>query len=137
MRVYQSFWYLPYARRRNEELKDCGVDEEKDVDPNDADKTIPLLQHTVYLRIGSTRRERYGRYLFVAKRQKSKYAVVSVHTIDEAFLSNRLLGRLNNMNNSPVINLTDFRSFADGDKIFYKTAEHIEKYYNHWKEHTP
>lgn len=127
------------------EMEKLGI--KKSDAPDDStgqDLTVPMLQDTVYLRIKSTLRPKNARYTYVAKMQCSKYAVIAVHTLDEIFLFNRLLLELQNSsatrnsNNSILLNYQEFafkwNTIADGISIFYKTAEHIEKHYNHWKD---
>lgn len=102
--------------------------------------TIPMLKDTVFLKTDSTLRPKNARYVYVAKMQRSKFAVVAVHTLDEIFLFNNLLtdwknSNTNNKGNNEItINYEAFalkwNMIANGVSIFYKTPEHIEKYYN-------
>lgn len=49
------------------------------------DPTIPLLKNTFYLKIDSTLRTKNARYIYVAKMQRSKFAAIAVHTLEEFF----------------------------------------------------
>ncbi|KAL9536590.1 hypothetical protein MBANPS3_012535, partial [Mucor bainieri] len=110
------------------------------------DKTIQKLKDTVYLRIGSTLRPLKARYHYVAKKQGCKYAVLAIHKSQEMFLFKMLLSELSscdNKNRAATSRRTtlDFEAFAaewnmfaNGDFIFYETPEHLEQYYNQWKE---
>ncbi|KAI7878129.1 uncharacterized protein EV154DRAFT_606504 [Mucor mucedo] len=102
------------------------------------DNTIPKMKNTVFLKIGSTLREKNCRYHYVATRQKTKYAVIAVHTLEEKLLFGRMINEA--MHSSSRVNPNfdqlskAWNLLCNGDKIFYKTPEHLEKHYKHWKE---
>ena len=101
------------------------------------DSTIPRMKDTVYLKPGSTLRPKNARYIFVAKKQMSKFAVIGVYTFDEKTKFTRLMNeKYNNVNGSPnfLAFAIKWNSQAVSIMPFYKTSEHIEKWYNHWKE---
>ncbi|CEP10125.1 hypothetical protein [Parasitella parasitica] len=99
------------------------------------DSTVPKLEDTALLRIGTTSRSSSSRYIFVAKSQGTRYAVLSVHTLKEKLEFNRIL-EADFKSPNTVLNFNNFaRSFnskADGLKIFYKTPDHLEKYYRQY-----
>ncbi|KAL9536874.1 hypothetical protein MBANPS3_012294 [Mucor bainieri] len=107
------------------------------------DKTIPKLNDTVLLKIGSTLRAKNARYHYVARKQRCQYAVLAIHTFQEIYLFKLLLSELSNNNsnnrtNARILNFETFalewNAFANGEFIFYKTPEQIEQYYNQWKD---
>ncbi|CEP18318.1 hypothetical protein [Parasitella parasitica] len=55
------------------------------------DSTVPKLEDTALLRIGTTSRSSSSRYIFVAKSQGTRYAVLSVHTLKEKLEFSRIL----------------------------------------------
>lgn len=63
-----------------EEMIKIGI-ENKITSDITTDLTIPKIADTVFLQLGSTLREKNGRYNYVAKYQRTKHAVVSVHTV--------------------------------------------------------
>ena len=74
-----------------------------------------------------------ARYIYVAKKQSSKFAVLDIHTLEEKLLFTNIL---TNSFATTEINYDAFAkmwnsNYANGEKIFYKTTEHIEKYHNH------
>ncbi|CEP14914.1 hypothetical protein [Parasitella parasitica] len=99
------------------------------------DSTVPKLEDTALLRIGTTSRSSSSRYIFVAKSQGTRYAVLSVHTLTEKLEFSRIL-EADFKSPNTVLNFNNFaRSFnskADGVKIFYKTPDHLEKYHRQY-----
>lgn len=90
----------------------------------------------MYLTIGSTKTEKNSRYAYAEKCQGAKYAVIAVHTLAEIFLFSRLMGQYFSTVKPP-----NFETFAiewnkhvNGDMIFFKTPELLEKYAGHWKK---
>lgn len=102
------------------------------------DNTIPKMKNTVFLKIGSTLREKNCRYHYVATRQKTKYAVIAVHTLEEKLLFGRMINEAMHLSSRVNPNFDQLSKawnlLCNGDKIFYKTPEHLEKHYKHWKE---
>ncbi|CEP11895.1 hypothetical protein [Parasitella parasitica] len=98
-----------------------------------SDRTIPVLKDTVYLKIGSTLRTRLGRYEYVAFNQQTKHAVISVHTLKETLEFERNY-KENYDNVHPKFSefASKFNSNANGIDIFYKTPDHLEKYYKQY-----
>lgn len=97
------------------------------------DKTIPQLQDTVFMKVGSTLRSHLGRYKFVANNQCTKFAVLAVHTMKEKSEFRVIYETHYKNSNNRRINFVDFASKfnekANGIDIFYKTTDHLEKYY--------
>lgn len=100
------------------------------------DMTIPKIQETVLLTVSSTSRPKNSRYVYVAKSQRTKFAVIAVHTLEEKFLFLRLHNECFASVTTPNFEhfALKWNMYADGDRVFYKCPEHLEKYYNHWKE---
>ena len=110
-----------------------GFDEE---DGEEKYLTIPKLEDSVFLSIESTLRATHNRYNYIANKQETRYAVITVHTMEEVTLFSQLLSQLFQANSKPNFDLLEakWNVLVDGINIFYKTPEHLEKHYNHWKE---
>jgi hypothetical protein len=76
--------------------KDTGdtLVQNNNVDEIENDLTIPKMKDSVFLNIGSTLREKDCRYHFVAKFQKTKYAVIAVHTLEEKLMFGRMVNQI-------------------------------------------
>ncbi|CEP16171.1 hypothetical protein [Parasitella parasitica] len=99
-----------------------------------SDRTIPILKdNNVYLKIGFTLRKRLGQYEYVAFNQQTKHAVISVHTLKETLEFERNY-KENYDNVHPKFSefASKFNSNANGIDIFYKTPDHLEKYYKQY-----
>lgn len=134
---------LPYEemqRLGNEKVKESRVSSSlsNPVYNVEKDLTIPNFKDTVYLKISSTLRERNSRYQFVASYQRTKYAVIAFHTLEEKLLVRRLLKDVLETSNRITLNFNllakKWNIFCEGTRVFYKTPEHLEKYHRHWKE---
>jgi hypothetical protein len=106
-----------------------------------SDVTIPRLRDTVFTSIDSTARGKNSRYHYIAQRQNTKYAVVSVHNLEEKTLFTILKKELFPDTEPGKSRIPNFDRFAyewnsktDGDTIFYKTPEQLENYFGRWKE---
>ncbi|KAF7971123.1 hypothetical protein HWV62_21994, partial [Athelia sp. TMB] len=76
------------------------------------------------------------RHHFLAERQGTKYAIISVHTIAKKKLFKELMQE--HFTASSVPNwkqaILIWNRAADGKSIFYKLVEHLQAYYNKWKK---
>ncbi|KAF7722529.1 hypothetical protein EC973_003056 [Apophysomyces ossiformis] len=76
-------------------------------------------------------------YTYLANKQRSKYAIVPVHTQQELDLFRRMMEIYHQQQNQ--IDWTSIaqswnKDHADGETIFYKTSEHIKSHYHVWFE---
>ncbi|KAK4510791.1 uncharacterized protein ATC70_005224 [Mucor velutinosus] len=88
------------------------------------DKTIPQLQDTVIMKVGSTLRSHLGRYKFVANNQCTKFAVLAVDAMKEKSEFWVIYETHYKNSNNRRINFVDFSS-----KFNEKANDHLEKYY--------
>lgn len=105
--------------------------ETTDSDSLGEDRTVPQLQDTVFMKIGSTLRIPLVRHKFVANNQCTKFAVVAVDTMKEKFEFRSIhRARYQNRRIDFVNFAIKFNARANGIDIFYKTTDYLEKYFN-------
>lgn len=78
--------------------------------------TIPRLKDTVFLSIGSTLRMENARYIYVAKKQNSKFAVQDKHTFEEKLLFTNIL--TNSFTATTGINYETFAKMWNGSNNY-------------------
>lgn len=120
----------------SDEMRKLGIlpSETTDSDLLEENRTVPQLQDTVFMRIGSTLRIPFGRYKFFANNQCTKYAVVAVHTMKEKFEFRSIhQAHYQNRRIDFVEFANKFNARANGVDIFYKTTDHLEKYLNRFE----
>ncbi|KAJ7664273.1 hypothetical protein B0H17DRAFT_952109, partial [Mycena rosella] len=78
------------------------------------------------------------KHAYLAKQQGTKYAVITVHSVEEKLCFSELMKTLpafNRPNNQPPDWKQGSRAWnrkADGETIFYKLPEHLRSYHSKW-----
>lgn len=119
----------------DDEMSRLGI-EKRNTQSTNVDLTVPTRKEIVFRQIGSTTREKHHRYKYVSRYQNAKFAVIAIHTLEEIFQFIQMITQNCSSNKVPHFDqlAKEWNTKANGITIFYKTPEHIEKYYNHWKE---